>query len=394
MSYSKTDSKTDLRETLSAQAVAEIAHELRSPLGGIEAMASILRQTGLSAEQTRLVDGLLAAAQHLRAVASDILDERAGDTGHLVCEEADVALSPFIAALAVSAEARARAKGLAFELVMDPAVSPVVLADGRRIRQMLENLLDNAIKVTSTGTIRLSLSHVDRRGAFEGLRFEVEDTGPGFTAAQAAMLFRSFGRLDNGVPGTGIGLSMVRRFAHAMGGEAGCNGRPGEGATFWFTLRLKLPAEASGNNPATDDGHAEKVSESATRRILVVDDNQANRMIMAAVLEHFGFEMAEAATAEDALSLIPQGGFTAVMMDQTLPGMTGLEALQSIRAMPEPLCSLPVIPVTGRVSKADRLAFEAAGGNGFIEKPVTARAVREALEAALEPGGQRTSRAA
>ncbi len=356
-------------------------------------MATLLRQSGLSPEQLRLVDGLCAAASHLRAVASDILDESAGRAGHLACSDKALDLKAFIGTLAVSAEARALAKSLTFALDLDDRLAPVVMADARRIRQMLENLLDNAIKVTESGGIRLSMTHVDRRGAFEGLRFVVEDTGPGFTEEQAKKLFRSFGRIDNGVPGTGIGLAMVRRLAHAMGGEAGCEGRPGQGATFWFTLRLKLPEGTEGTAPVTqnDDGMA---AGPGGRRILVVDDNQANRMIMAAVLEHFGFEMAEAASAEQALAMLPSGQFAAVMMDQTLPGLSGIEALRMIRAMPEPLASLPVIPVTGRVSQADKLAFAAAGANGFIEKPVTARAVREALEAALHPRNSAAAKAA
>jgi CheY-like chemotaxis protein len=375
-----------------AEAVAEIAHELRSPLGGIEAMASLLRQTGLTGEQMRLVDGLCAAAGHLRAVASDILDESAGRARHLACQETAFDLRSFTDLLAISAKARATNKRLSFELSFDDAIAPTVRGDARRIRQMLENLLDNAIKVTETGGIRLSVAHVDRRGAFEGLRFTVEDTGPGFTAVQAAQLFRSFGRIDNGVAGTGFGLAMVRRLAHSMGGEAGCEGRPGSGATFWFTLRLKLPQGAA-EEVWADDGAAGGADISANR-ILVVDDNQANRMIMAAVLEHFGFEMTEAATAEQALGLLPTGRFAAVMMDQTLPGMSGLEALKLIRAMPGPLAGLPVIPVTGRVSAADKAAFAAAGANGFLEKPVNARAVREALDNALEPAGKKAAKAA
>ncbi len=387
-------STTDQSASLSAMAVAEIAHELRSPLGGIEAMAMLLSQSGLSAQQQRLVDGLCAAAGHLRSVASDFLDAQSETGKTPVVSDGALDLRAFIDMLAVSAEARARSKGLSFALSFDATIAAPVQADARRIRQMLENLLDNAIKVTTTGGIRLAVSHVDRRGVFEGLRFVVEDTGPGFSAEQASKLFRHFGRLDNGVAGTGIGLAMVRRLANAMGGEAGCEGWPGKGASFWFTLRLKMPKEPGHDGTLAETPPSSGAMEGLGRRILVVDDNQANRMIMGAVLEHFGFEMAEAETAEQALSLLPGGSFAALMMDQTLPGMSGLQALQRIRAMPEPLASLPVIPVTGRVSASDKAAFAAAGANGFVEKPITARAVRVALEAALATVGQAASEAA
>jgi CheY-like chemotaxis protein len=360
--------------------LAEVTHELRAPLGGIEAMAQLLAETDLTPDQRRLVEGLLAAAGHLRSVATDILDGSALRAGHLSFEEAPMDLRRLVADIAISAEARTRAKGLAFALEIDDTIAESVQADGRRIRQMLENLIDNAMKVTLSGSITLSISPVDRRGAFEGLRFAVTDTGPGLSAEDSAKIFRSFGKLDNGHAGTGIGLSMVKRLAHAMGGEAGCESQPGQTTTFWFTLRLKLdsftqpcpmqvpPLDEPGGNAMPSSG-----------RILVVDDNLANRMIMGAMLEHFGFEMAEAASAEQALAMVVGGGFDAVMMDQTMHGMSGVEALRLIRAMPEPARSIPVIPVTGRVGAQDRAAFAKAGATGFIEKPLTARAVREGL---------------
>ena len=348
--------------------MAEVAHELRSPLGGVEAMAQLLAETQLSAEQRRLVDALCAASAHLRAIANDVLDGGRFDDKGPNIDEKPLELRSFMEPLATSAAARARAKGLAFSFSIDERVAPTILCDGRRLRQMLENLVDNAVKVTSAGEVALAIELLDRRGGFEGIRFSVTDTGPGLSGEQIAELFRAYGRIANGVAGTGLGLSMVRKLSRAMGGDAGCDSRPGEGATFWFTLRLKQTADALPASPG---------------RILVVDDNHANRMIMGAVLEHFGHAMVEASSAEEALELLPSGAFAAVLLDHTLPGMSGLEALRRIRSMPQPLGALPVIPVTGRVSGADQAAFAAAGANGFVEKPLTARALREALDAAL-----------
>ncbi len=351
--------------------LAEVAHELRSPLGGVEAMARLLAETPLTDEQRRLVDALCAASAHLRAIANDVLDG-GGEVKAPTIEEQRLELPAFLNLIATAAEARALSKGLSFTVRVDQGITPVILADGRRLRQMLENLIDNAIKVTKAGRVELAIERLDRRGGFEAIRFSVTDTGPGLTPEEAGQLFRAYGRLANGVPGTGLGLSMVRKLARAMGGEAGCDSEPGRGATFWFTLRLKQATAARGPG-----------------RILVVDDNHANRMIMGAVLDHFGHAIVEAGTAEEALELLTSGDFVAVLLDHTLPGLSGLEALRQIRAMPDPLGSLPVIPVTGRVSRADREAFAAAGANGFVEKPVTARALKEALDhALLDPIGQ------
>jgi len=352
---------------------AEAAHELRSPLGGVEAMARLLAETELTAEQRRLVEGLCAAAAHLRAVCGDILNESGAGSSDLPAEEEPLDLAAFLAPLATAAEARARRRGLDFALTIDPRLGKPLRADARRIRQMIENLIDNAVKVTSAGQVALKVDFIDRRGSFDGIRFAVSDTGPGLSESEVESLFRPYSRVDNGVAGAGLGLALVRRHARAMGGEAGCQSRPGEGATFWFTLRLEQVREAEKASPP-DPGAA---------RILVVDDNQANRLIMGAVLEHFGYAMHEAASAEQALEMLPDGGFAAVLLDHTLPGLSGLEALKLIRAMPEPLGGLPVIPVTGRVSAGDQAAFAEAGADGFVEKPVTAKAVRQALDAAL-----------
>ena len=367
-----------------AHFLAEVMHELRAPLGGVEAMAELLNATQLAPEQQRLVDGLRAAAAHLRAVANDVLDDAAFKKGQFKCVDRPIELKSFVAALATSACARATAKGLKFTLAFDDKLPSFVIGDDRRIRQMLENLLDNAIKVTPSGDVRLSVQHVDRRGSFEGLKFEITDTGPGFSQEQRARLFRAYQTLNNGVAGTGLGLSLVRRFANAMGGEADCDSIEGSGATFWFTLRLKIASSPEDDQAQPEPVSHEKVETAASNPcILVVDDNQTNRMILAAVLEHFDYTVVEADSGEAALSMMQTTQFAAVMMDQTLPGMSGVEALKAIRMMPGERAQTPVIPVTGRVSKADREAFAAAGANGFIEKPLTARAVRGALAKAL-----------
>jgi CheY-like chemotaxis protein len=382
-------SKTDL----SATAVAEVVHELRAPLGGIEVMARLLAGTDLSPEQDKLVRGLMAAAAHLRAVADDMLDDVASSRSGQAINDDCFQLQHLVSSIAISAESRAKSKSLAFATVLDEQLSDHFLGDAKRIRQMLENLLDNAIKVTESGSITLRVQQVDRRGNFEGVKFTVSDTGPGFGSEDRSKLFKSFSRLPNGVHGTGLGLSLVRRLARAMGGEAGCDAVLGKGADFWFTLRLKTLAAAQEAVAQAADAGAHVQPDPGAGRILIVDDNAANRMVMTAILEHFGYQTAEADSGETALELLRSEGFSAVMLDQTLPGMSGVETLRAIRAMPGPLATIPVVPVTGRVTSADRLAFAQAGANGFVEKPVTARAVRDALQATrgIQPLNQQSA---
>ncbi|MGL4241097.1 MAG: ATP-binding protein [Beijerinckiaceae bacterium] len=278
--------------------------------------------------------------------------------------------------IATAADARARATGLNFILAVDDAAPTELSGDPRRIRQMLENLIDNAFKVTDRGEVALTIRQVDRRGAFAGLMFELRDTGPGISEEDREKLFRAFSRIDNGVPGSGLGLALVARMARAMGGDAGCWSEPGEGATFWFTLRLKMTDDAAVEAPP-------EPAEAGRIPVLVVDDNHANRMIMRAILEHFGHEVLDVSTGEEALEVVRARPLKAVMLDQTLPGISGLETLAAIRAMSGACAQLPVIPVTGRVAPEDKAAFSAAGADGFVEKPVNAKAIRDALDEAI-----------
>jgi CheY-like chemotaxis protein len=365
-------------EMIEAQYLAEVLHELRSPLGGIDAMAEILSATDLSAEQSRLVQGLIAASKHLRAIADDVLDQQSLKNKANLWQEKSFSLSELLQTISVSAEARASAKGIWFSLNAENGLPDHVISDQRCIRQMLENLLDNAIKVTSQGKITLSISSVKKSGPFLGLRFEVKDTGPGFTAREKISLFRAFGRLKNDVKGSGLGLAMVNRLARAVGGEVDCESTPGQGATFWFTISVKT------ESTKTPKAGSTATSDKPSNLILVVDDNHSNRQIMQAMLEHFGYRAVEAESGEQALKMLATTSFAAVMLDQTLTGMSGLETLGTIRTSNEVWADVPVIPVTGRVSQADRAAFAKAGAVGFIEKPVTARSIRNALELVLE----------
>ncbi len=359
----------------SSVALAEVAHELRAPLGGIEAMAQLLGETAVSPDQERLIAGLKAAAAHLRAVASEVIDRARGvaPPGH-AASAAPFSLALLLDSIGAAAEARARAKGLRFNLTVPGDVPAMLAGDARRIRQMLENLLDNAFKVTASGGVGLSVRLVDRRDQFVALKFEVNDTGPGISAADRDRLFRTFSRIDNTVPGSGLGLALVARMARAMGGDAGCVSEEGRGALFWFSLRLPQAGLASA--PASD-------AKSSAAPVLVVDDNRTNRVIMRTILEHFGHAVIEAETGEEALAILSRQPVRAVMLDQTLPGISGLETLARLRRMPGKVASTPVVPVTGRVQSEDKAAFAAAGANGFVEKPVNASAVRDALDAAL-----------
>jgi len=373
----------DASRALTPEALAEIAHELRTPLGGIAAMAEMLVR-GMPAERRELADALIASVAHLREVASAILDDHRAAAAQPAGADAVASLaSPDLAGMLApvlgAARARAAAAGLSFTARIGESVPAAIAGiDATRLRQMLENLLDNAFKLTSAGEIGLAIDRIERRGDMHVLRFAVRDSGPGFSGEQAAALFERFHRLDETLPGTGIGLSLVRRYARAHGGDAQAEALPGSGAVVWFSIAVRdgapAPCEAA---PAR----------CARPTILVVDDDPAGRMVMAAMLRQFGCEVMAAGSAPEALGLLGERHVDAVTMDMTMQDMNGGEATRAIRAT-WPARLLPVIAVTGRVSERDQRLFRQAGANGFVPKPVSPRAVWAALREAgvIAPG--------
>lgn len=364
---------------LSSAVLAEIAHELRTPLGGIEAMAALLCDADLSeAQQREAAEALLASVAHLRQVAGAILRDHRAQARQAserpvasAPAEGTVHLGQLLALVAVAARARAADQGLAFTLRVAEGVPEVIRADGTQLRQMIENLLDNAFKVTCGGGVSLNIDRIGRHGPSHHLRFAVRDNGPGFSAEQAQGLFEPLSRLDETLPGTGLGLSLVRRFARAMGGDAHADGMPGAGAIVWFTIVVAAPRAAA----VPRSGGAE----CRAPAILVVDDNPASRMVMAVVLRQFGCEVGQAADGQEALAAVRRQPFDAVMMDMSMTDMDGAEATRRIRALPNVPASLPIIAVTGRVSEADQRQFRQAGANAFVPKPLLPRTVWLAL---------------
>jgi two-component system, sensor histidine kinase len=359
----------------------EVAHELRSPLGGIESMIELLSRSALDDSQRRLVAGLLSASRHLRAVAGNIIDNgrvstaspaRAGDAA--VQDFIDI--RAFLSDLAVSAEARASIRSLGFTARCATDVPLRIEVSAQHLRQMLENLIDNAFKHARSGSVRLDVGVIDVREGYCGLRFAVRDQGDGIRADQLDRLFRPHSRVeDDATDGAGIGLSIVRRLARESGGDAGVESRPGEGSTFWFTLRVRTPAATPFPVPP--------VLRETPAHVLVVDDSQSGRTILCAILGHFGYRTTQAASAEDALDMLANGGFDAVTVDRTLPGISGEDMVRRLRRSAGPEAAIPVVAITGHVLPEQRRAFLAAGANGFVPKPVTAKAVLDAVAEAL-----------
>jgi two-component system, sensor histidine kinase len=338
--------------------LADLAHELRTPLGGIEAMADLLSAAS-PGEQKRLIAGLKAAAAHLRALASHIIDGQGAPDAIYQTEPAPVNLAAFLEPIAASATARSGQLGGRFILdcVIPRPVSAVI--DALRVRQMIENLLDNAFKVGGKDEVRLKVSL--ENGA---LTFCVLDRGKGFSPADIEKLFSRGTQIEGGPAGSGIGLSLIKRYAEACGGSCGAAARRDRGAEVWFTL---------------PDVVGEPVEPEPRRHALVIEDSYAGRLLMRTMLEHFGFSVDLAVGASSALEAIARQGYDLITVDKMLGDCDGIDVTRMIRDRIGKGSATKIVAVTGRVDEADRLGFVQAGADAFLPKPLSPRAMAEVL---------------
>jgi CheY-like chemotaxis protein len=350
--------------------MADVAHELRSPLGGIDAMIELLAGTRTNADQERLIAGLRAASAHMRAVASEVIGSgRGGRRGE------PVSVGEMMADFAVAAGARARARELLYVEDVSIPCETALVADGVALRQMLENLIDNAFRFTARGVVSARVTPVlDAAGAPQ-VRFEILDEGEGLSDAEMAEVFGRGVTFGKPGAGAGLGLSIVSRLAATLGGSCGVSRRTDKpGASFWFTL----PVVGYREQPAPEQtGNA---GPKARATILIVDDDATSRLLMTTVLDHLGFDTEATGSPTQALDRMAERSFAAVFTDMSMPEMDGCALISAIRALPNG--GLPIVAVTGRVMAGDKAALTAAGCDDIVEKPVTIHDLRQALRRA------------
>ncbi|PHK96680.1 hypothetical protein CR162_01845 [Pseudoroseomonas rhizosphaerae] len=362
-----------------SQFLARMSHELRTPLNGILGFAQVLlNDPRLAADQRDQLRTLHEAARHLLELVNGLLDLSKIAAGRLELHPAPTELAPLLERSAALLTPEVQRKSLRFSLEVAPDTPSSVLADAMRLRQLILNLLSNAVKFTpSGGRVTLRTCPISSP---DGIRLEVEDTGPGVPPEQQHLLFRDFVQLASpgaqtpeGGVGTGLGLAIAAQLAELMGGRIGCDSPPGRGATFWVELPLPaalpapaLPAPASSLPPLPEPDAAPP----APLQVLVADDVPANRLVARAMLTSAGHHVTCVEDGSVALSAVEQGNFDLVLMDLQMPVMDGLEATRRIRALPPPRGRLPVIAVTASAMPEQVEACRAAGMDGHLAKPI------------------------
>lgn len=361
--------------------LARMSHELRTPLNGVLGLAQALARDPLLSPAHRAQAATLEmAGRHLVAVANDVLDLAQVESGHLELRPQPVALAELLTGCATMISPAAAERGVALLTELDADLPPGVAVDPTRLRQLVLNLLTNAVKFTPTGgrvTLRALPREQSNASTDAALRIEVRDTGPGVPPEARQEIFGDFVQLERGgvLGGSGLGLAIARNIAEGMGGRIGCdaNGEAASGAMFW--LDLQLPQVSP---PVV----AELVPLPQTRRLrlLVADDVVANQAVARALLETAGHVVDCVGDGTQAVAAVTRSAaegapYDAVLMDVMMPGVDGLEATQRIRALPGAEARTPILAVTASAFAADIAACRAAGMDGHVAKPIEREAM-------------------
>jgi len=373
-------SEAEAANRAKSEFLARMSHEMRTPMNGITGMATLLLDTPLVGEQREFAEIVRRSAQGLLAVINDILDLSKIEAGRMEIDSAPFDIVDCVREAGALMAPQARAKNLIFHF--DSAVAHRrVKGDAGRVRQIVLNLVGNAIKFTDAGSVELSVSSsepVDARAIFH---ISVRDTGMGIATENLPLLFANFTQLDASAirkhEGTGLGLAISRRLAELMGGTLTVSSELGCGSEFVLTLRLACVESAPETSPDTDIAPRKKLS-LRSRRILLAEDNPVNRRLAVALLEKFGCQVDLASNGKDAVEMACRGPYEAIFMDCRMPELDGYAATREIRSR-QPTVRVPIIAMTAHAIVGAREECLECGMDDYISKPIQPADLESAL---------------
>jgi signal transduction histidine kinase/ActR/RegA family two-component response regulator len=356
--------------------VANISHEIRTPMTGILATAELLLDTSLSEPQREHVSIIRDSGQALLSLLNDTLDLKKIEAGRLTLEPVPFSWRETVRKVVRSFRQPAERKGLTLELIEPPDGPEWLIGDPMRMRQVLANLLGNAVKFTERGGIQVSAA-IRREDRLAHLRITVRDTGIGISEKDKSILFEKFTQADSSITkrfgGTGLGLALSKAMVMLMGGSIGMESCLGQGSTFWFEVALEvdsgMPAQEAPAAPALSVVALARAVE-ANPRVLLVEDNAVNRGVCSALLARAGCQVDSARDGHEAVEKVLRNPYDVVFMDCFMPGMDGLEATRRIREAEPRGRRTPIIALTAGTMRDDREKTAAAGMDDYLTKPI------------------------
>ena len=364
--------------------LAGIAHDIRTPLTGIVALAELLASSDLGPRERDWANAIKSGADHLAALSTLIVDAAKADATRLTLQREPFSPRGLAEAVGEALTARAANKPVETRIEIAPDLPATVAGDSLRLRAALENLADNAVKFTERGKVSLAVAAEPAARGRLRLVFTVTDSGLGISPAELKRLFRPFAQANEDIArrfgGAGLGLVFVRRVARAMGGDLKVTSKPGQGSAF----RLTALVERVADRPAVaSDGTPRPAARALS--ILCAEDNPYGRVVMNTIMRELGHKVDFVENGEAVVKAVAANTYDAVLMDVTLPGLDGVAATQAIRVLPGPARNVPVIGISGRGDAADEEKARAAGMNFYFVKPVSPGKLAQALSSLPSP---------
>lgn len=370
--------------------VANMSHEIRTPLNGVLGMTQVLEGTSLTVEQRAHLATIRDSGDLLMRVIDDVLDLARIEAGRIDLHPAPAPLGASLSGTVQLFAARAAEHRNQLIFEAEPDVPEAVIHDSVRVRQVLANLVSNAVKFTRDGRIEIGLGARRLIGDDWLITLTVEDSGIGIPAEAQSKLFRPFAQADSGTGrthgGTGLGLAISRRLARQMGGDITFSSEPGRGTRFRFDFRAAPVPPDGARGPRSDAEAAEAEDLPALKglRVLVVDDSAVNRKVATGLLAPLGVECREAPGGAEAIAQLEREPADLVLLDMHMPDMDGPATLRALRARPAPLCDIPVVALTADVMRGDRDTAMALGLQGYVAKPVRRAELCAAIQTAIQ----------